>query len=122
MTEFEFSSQPAALKKAANKRMKTGAAKPKTTGRENKKEDDKMAGDERKELNLKELEQATGGAGSRPSGMPCPQCGGFITVSMGQITTQDSLLCPNCGLKLNINQQESRPAIEALKKFQKKTD
>ena len=79
-----------------------------------------MSGTENKELNLKELEQAAGGAASRPSGMPCPKCGGFITVTMGQITTADSLLCPHCGLKLNINQQESRPAIEALKKFQKK--
>lgn len=54
----------------------------------------------------------------RPSGMPCPQCGGFIPVSMQQIITDSSILCPNCGLRLNINQQESRPAIDALKKFQ----
>ena len=79
-----------------------------------------MSGTENKELNLKELEQAAGGVTSRPSGLPCPKCGGFIAVSMRQITTEDSLLCPNCGIKLNINQQESRPAIEALKKFQKK--
>jgi len=25
---------------------------------------------------------------------------------------------PHCGLRLNINHQESQPAIEALKKFQ----
>ena len=54
----------------------------------------------------------------RPSGMPCPQCGGFIPVSMQQIITDPSILCPHCGLRLNINQQESRPAIDALKKFQ----
>ena len=54
----------------------------------------------------------------RPSGMPCPQCGGFIPVSMQQIITDSSILCPHCGLRLNINQQESRPAIDALKKFQ----
>ncbi|MBQ5494972.1 MAG: hypothetical protein IIT76_07185 [Prevotella sp.] len=54
----------------------------------------------------------------RPSGLPCPQCGGFIPVSMQQIITDSSILCPHCGLRLNINQQESRPAIEALKKFQ----
>ena len=54
----------------------------------------------------------------RPSGMPCPQCGGFIPVSMQQIIADSSILCPHCGLRLNINQQESRPAIEALKKFQ----
>ena len=54
----------------------------------------------------------------RPSGMPCPQCGGFIPVSMQQIITDSSILCPHCGLRLNINQQESRPAIDALEKFQ----
>ena len=43
----------------------------------------------------------------RPSGMPCPQCGGFIPVSMQQIITDSSILCPHCGL-----------AIDALKKFQ----
>jgi len=54
----------------------------------------------------------------RPSGMPCPQCGGFIPVSMQQIIADSSILCPHCGLRLNINHQESRPAIDALKKFQ----
>ena len=54
----------------------------------------------------------------RPSGMPCPQCGGFIPVSMQQIIADSSILCPHCGLRLYINQQESRPAIDALKKFQ----
>ena len=54
----------------------------------------------------------------RSSGMPCPQCGGFIPVSMQQIIADSSILCPHCGLRLNINQQESRPAIDALKKFQ----
>lgn len=54
----------------------------------------------------------------RPSGMPCPQCNGFIPISMQQIITDSAIICPHCGLRLNINQQESRPAIEALKKFQ----
>lgn len=54
----------------------------------------------------------------RPSGMPCPQCGGFIPVSMQQIIADSSILCPHCGLRLNINHQESQTAIEALKKFQ----
>ena len=54
----------------------------------------------------------------RPSGMPCPQCKGFIPVTMQQIITESSIFCPHCGLRLNINHQESQPAIEALKKFQ----
>ena len=78
-----------------------------------------MSGIEKKEINPEEFEQVTGGAASRPSGMPCPECGGFIPVTMEQVTTQGSILCPHCGLKLNFNQQESRPTIEALKKFMK---
>ena len=31
-----------------------------------------MTEDNKKELNLETLEQITGGASSRPSGMPCP--------------------------------------------------
>ena len=34
------------------------------------------------------------------------------------IITESSIFCPHCGLRLNINHQESQPAIEALKKFQ----
>jgi hypothetical protein len=37
---------------------------------------------------------------------------------MQQIITESSIFCPHCGLRLNINHQESQPAIEALKKFQ----
>ena len=83
-----------------------------------------MSGTEKKELTLNELESAAGGAASRLSGLPCPQCGGFIPVSMEQLTTTmtELLPCPHCGFELKINHQESRPAIEALKKFQKKSD
>ena len=78
-----------------------------------------MAEDNKKELNLDNLEQITGGASSRPSGMPCPTCGGFIPVTMQEIITASCIHCPSCGITLNINQQESRPAIEALQKFMK---
>ena len=54
----------------------------------------------------------------RPCGMPCPQCGDFIPLSMQQIISDSSITCPHCGLCLNINKQESRLAINALKKFQ----
>ena len=54
----------------------------------------------------------------RPSGMPCPQCNGFIPVSMQQIITDSAIICPHCGLRLTINRQQSSTAIEALKKVQ----
>ena len=70
------------------------------------------------ELNPVDLENVAGGTtANRPSGMPCPQCKGFIPISMQQIIMESSVVCPHCGLRLNINHQESQPAIEALKKF-----
>lgn len=54
----------------------------------------------------------------RASGMPCPQCGQFIPVSMQQIIMEPYIICPHCSLQLNINHGESRQAIEALRKFQ----
>lgn len=54
----------------------------------------------------------------RPSGLPCPVCQGFIPTSMQQIITDSAIICPHCGLRLTINRQLSRPAIEALKKVQ----
>lgn len=54
----------------------------------------------------------------RLSGMPCPQCNGFIPVSMQQIITDSAIICPHCGLRLTINRQQSSTAIEALKKVQ----
>lgn len=75
-------------------------------------------GMENTELSLDDLEQVAGGTGAtRPSGMPCPQCKGFIPVTMQQIITESAIVCPHCGLRLNINHQENQPAIEALKKF-----
>ncbi len=73
--------------------------------------------EDKNEINLENLEQVTGGASSRPAGITCPECGGFIPVSMEQFNTIGSIICPCCGNKLNINQQESKSAIDALKKF-----
>lgn len=52
----------------------------------------------------------------RISGMPCPECGGFIPISMYQIIASSSIFCPNCGLRLEINKSASSKAIDALKK------
>jgi len=61
-------------------------------------------GMENAELSLDDLEQVAGGTGAtRPTGMPCPQCGGFIPTSMEQIMTEHVIECPHCGLRLRIN-------------------
>ena len=65
------------------------------------------------------LDQVAGGSGSGQPGLTCPGCGGFIPVSMEAMNTAASITCPNCGSTYNLNHQESQPAIDALKKFQK---
>ena len=56
------------------------------------------------ELKLEDLEGVAGGvSANRPTGMPCPQCGGFIPTSMEQIMIEHVIECPHCGLRLRIN-------------------
>jgi len=52
----------------------------------------------------------------RISGMPCPECNGFIPISMYQLLSLNSIFCPNCGLRLEINKTASSKALDALKK------
>lgn len=52
------------------------------------------------------------------AGMKCPQCGTFIETNMYQIIAAHSLVCPQCGLVLNIDPIKSKVAIDALKKVQ----
>jgi predicted RNA-binding Zn-ribbon protein involved in translation (DUF1610 family) len=56
----------------------------------------------------------------RMPGMPCPNCGNFIPTSIQQILFSNSLFCPSCGLRINIDKRKSDKAIEALKKIEKK--
>lgn len=64
------------------------------------------------ELKLEDLENVAGGAGGRPSGFSCPQCKGFIPVSMQQVITESVIICSHCGYQLHINHQGSQPVIE----------
>ena len=69
-------------------------------------------------LSLDELEDVAGGvAANRQSGMPCPQCHGFIPTNMEQIARKHIIECPHCGLRLNINRPENGLALETLEKF-----
>lgn len=52
------------------------------------------------------------------AGLKCPQCSTFIETTMYHIITARSLVCPHCGLVLNIDPVKSRKAIDALKKVQ----
>jgi predicted RNA-binding Zn-ribbon protein involved in translation (DUF1610 family) len=57
--------------------------------------------------------------------MPCPNCGNLIPTSIQQILFSNSLCCPICGLKINIDKRKSDKALEMLKKIddaQKKSE
>lgn len=52
------------------------------------------------------------------SGVPCPNCGNFIPISMQQILFSNSICCPICGLSINIDKRKSDKALEMLKKIE----
>ncbi|MCC5637473.1 hypothetical protein LC593_16815 [Nostoc sp. CHAB 5844] len=52
----------------------------------------------------------------RTPGMPCPECGFFIEMSIYSLLTQAEFKCPGCLLTLSMDRKESRPALEILQK------
>ncbi len=51
-------------------------------------------------------------------GFPCPECAGFIPVSPALLLgNQDSVYCPNCGLKMTINREQSKEELEQYKQL-----
>lgn len=50
------------------------------------------------------------------NGMECPVCVGFIPVDIEQLLYDGVIACPNCGLRLTVNRQQSQAAMNALKK------
>ena len=55
-------------------------------------------------------------------GMNCPQCGNFIPTTMVELLTSTGLTCPHCRLRLTINRNESKKAMEILQKVQNASD
>ena len=47
-------------------------------------------------------------------GMNCPRCKQFIPTTIQELLTSASLVCPHCGLILNINREESKRAMAIL--------
>ncbi len=77
------------------------------------------------ELKIEDLEKVVGGQQQRISGFDCPQCGSFIPTTMEQIIKVAALVCPRCGLRLNIDNAKTVKTIEALIRLteqQKKTE
>ena len=53
----------------------------------------------------------------RIPGIRCPHCGNLIPINIQQILFSNSLFCPTCGLKLNIDKGKSDKALKALAKI-----
>jgi transcription elongation factor Elf1 len=49
-----------------------------------------------------------------PQGFPCPQCGAILRSGIRELLTAGSLCCPNCSLKLVIDRDASRQALDIL--------
>lgn len=55
----------------------------------------------------------------RTPGIQCPHCGNMIPTSIKQILFSNSLFCPTCGLKINIDKCKSDKALKILAKVNK---
>lgn len=56
-----------------------------------------------KELTEEELKSVLGGSGGSNKQLLCPACREPIGVTMEMIIKSKSLVCPKCGLRLNID-------------------
>ena len=59
----------------------------------------------------------------RISGMSCPNCRNFIPISMMQMIEAKGIICPICGLRLNIDKSgisdKSRKILKKLEEIKK---
>lgn len=61
-------------------------------------------------------------APQRPSGFNCPNCRGFIPVSIQQLLKDEKFVCPVCLLEIRLNRATSQNALHALQKIQDAED
>lgn len=56
---------------------------------------------------------------NRVPGLECPQCGFRIQVTIETLLKNLAVCCSRCGLKLSVDQEKSKPAIDALEDLHK---
>lgn len=49
-------------------------------------------------------------------GLDCPRCNFRIIISIEMLLSGDPVVCPNCGLKLSVDQEKSNACLNALRK------
>ena len=57
------------------------------------------------------------GGETAAGGLPCPECGAHIEVSVQALIAHRPLICPGCGLRLTLEEEGSRAAIAALEQW-----
>lgn len=54
---------------------------------------------------------------NQPKGMPCPKCGTPIAVSLKDLLEAKIIVCPGCGLHLEVDRASSSKSLEALQRL-----
>lgn len=55
---------------------------------------------------------------SKSPGINCPECATRLVVSIQHLISLEPVVCPSCGLELEIDEQKSRGALDSLRKLQ----
>lgn len=53
-------------------------------------------------------------AAPHQQGMPCPECKAHIPMSIKQLLTEQVFKCPNCGLQIYLDKEQSKESMNAL--------
>lgn len=58
----------------------------------------------------------------QPNGLPCPQCASLIQLTAEALLVPNCVIhCSACGLRLEVDPEESRDAISALRTLKRGT-
>lgn len=55
-------------------------------------------------------------APTRPTGLPCPECGTLIRIDLEALLECDDFACPGCGLAITLDRSRSAEALAAAEK------
>ncbi|WP_436515331.1 hypothetical protein [Ekhidna sp. To15] len=73
--------------------------------------------DKQSEIELEEKSQDKEVLISHRPGLVCPECGYKIPVNVDMLLSGSPIECPSCTLKLNVEQEQSKPVLDRLRKL-----
>ena len=53
----------------------------------------------------------------RSPGINCPKCAHKFPVTIEQLLASNFIICPSCALRLELNREKSKEALEAMEKL-----